>query len=104
MRFDAAHSPYTEQHTSNRLNINYWVNPSEVRDYNAAKWRDLDKFAESRYLGMLNDECLWEQNRKAKLVEEARGFLFNDQVKLDQARNMQMPNCKKLNDLGYRVS
>ncbi|KAK5127510.1 hypothetical protein LTR85_006849 [Meristemomyces frigidus] len=103
MRFDAATPPHTHQHTSNRLNVPYWVNPSEVQDYTPKKWRELDKVAEGKYIGQLSAECEWEQNQRQRLAQEAQGFFFTDQVKMDRARRMEMPSCRKLEGHGYRL-
>lgn len=95
--------PYTLSHTSARLSVPYWVNPDEVMDYSTKKWKELDKVAEGRYVGQLSAECDWEQNKRQQLANDAQGFFFTDQVKLDQARRMEMPSCTKLGGLpGYR--
>jgi DnaJ homolog subfamily B member 12 len=103
MRFDAAVPPHTLQHLSNRLKVPYWVNPTEVDGYSARKWRDLDKVAEGKFLAQLSSECEWEQTRRQKLASEAQGFFWTDQVKLQQARDMEMPSCRRLEGYGYRV-
>ncbi|KAK5729489.1 Chaperone protein dnaJ [Elasticomyces elasticus] len=103
MRFDAAAPPHTLSHTSNRLNVPYWVNPAEVEGYTLKKWRDLDKVAEGKYVGTLSAECEWEQNQRQRLAQEAQGFFFTDYVQLERARKMKMASCQKLEGLGYRV-
>ncbi|CAK4033882.1 Hypothetical predicted protein [Lecanosticta acicola] len=103
MRFDAAVPPHTQQHTSNRLHIPYWVNPLDVKDYSKSQWKQLDKMAEGKRVGQLSGECEWEQSQRQRLAQEAQGFFFTDQVKLEQARRMEMPSCRKLETLGYRV-
>lgn len=103
MRFDAATPPHTHLHTSNRLAVPYWVNPSDVSDYTAKKWRELDKIAEGKFVGQLSAECEWEQAQRQRLAQEAQGFFFTDRDKLDRARRMEMPSCGKLQGYGYRV-
>ncbi|KAK3670537.1 Chaperone protein dnaJ [Recurvomyces mirabilis] len=103
MRFDAAVPPHTLSHTSNRLSVPYWVNPSEVSDFTARKWKDLDKVAENKYVNQLSAECEWEQAQRQRLAQEAQGFFFTDQTKLERARRMEMPSCRKLEGYGYRV-
>jgi len=105
MRFDAAVPPHTLQHqTTGRLNIPYWVNPTEVKDYTPRKWKELDKVAEGKFTGQLVAECEWEQSRRRRLEEEARGFFVWDYAKLERARSMEMPSCTRLQGYGYRVS
>lgn len=98
IRFDGV-PPHTLRHTTTRLNINYWVNPNEVADYTAKKWKDLDRVAEGKYVGRLNAECDWEQNQRQRLANEAQGFFFTDQVMLERARKMEMPSCLRLREL-----
>lgn len=94
-----AQPPYTLAHTSERLNVPYWVNPKDVADFTMKKWKDLDKVAEGRYVGQLHAECEWEQNQRQRLAQEAQGFFFTDQAMLERARNMEMPSCKKYGQL-----
>ncbi|KAK0840657.1 Chaperone protein dnaJ [Friedmanniomyces endolithicus] len=103
LRFDAAVPPHTLSHTSNRLSIPYWVNPTEVEGYTAKKWRDLDKVAENKFMSQLSAECEWELAQRRRLEEEARGFFYTDVAMLERARTMEMKGCRKLEGLGYRV-
>lgn len=81
----------------------YWVDPTEVRDYTSKQWRQLDKVAEGKYVNQLRGECEWEQGQRQRLAQEAQGFFFTDQSKLDRARRMDMPSCRKLESYGYRL-
>lgn len=101
-RFDGPIAPHTQAHISERLKIPYWVNPVEVEEYSAKKWRELDKGAEVKYVSNLNVMCERERVDRDRLVQEAQGFFFTDQVKMDRARAMDMKNCRMLGDLGYR--
>lgn len=102
VRFDAPQPPHTMSHTSSRLKVPYWVNPTEVEDYSPKNWRELDKVAESRYIGQLNSECEWEEAQRRRLAQDAQGFFFTDMEMLNRARNMELKNCKKLRELGGR--
>lgn len=99
MRFDAAVPPHTLLHTSGRLHVPYWVNPSEVAEYSSKAWEKLDSKAEGKYVGQLSNECDWEQTQRQRLVNEAHGFFFTDQAMLSRARSMNMPSCAKLKEL-----
>jgi DnaJ family protein B protein 12 len=103
MRFDKAVPPHTLSHTSNRLNVPYWVNPTEVQDYNAKKWKELDKVAEGKFVQQINAECEWEVSKRQRMAQDAQGFFFTDHEMLNKARKMEMPSCKKLEALGYRI-
>ena len=103
MRFDAAVHPHTHKHTSTQMGIPYWVNPTEVRDYTAKKWEKLDRTAETKFVGQLSTECEWEQKTRQRLAQEAQGFFYTDEVKLQRAREMEMPSCRRLQGYGYRL-
>lgn len=100
IRFDSPVPPHTLSHTSNRLKVPYWVNPSEVEDYSTKKWRELDKVAERKYVGSLTSECEWEEAQRRRLAQDAQGFFFTDMEKLSRAKNMELKNCRKLKELG----
>ena len=95
-------NPYTQQHETSRFKIPYWVNPAEVQDYTTKKWKELDKSAEVRYVSTLNVQCERERMERDRIVQDAQGFFWTDQIQLDRARNLEMRNCKRLNELGYR--
>lgn len=101
LRFDAPVPPHTQQRTSARLNIPYWVNPVDVEDLSARKLRELDRSAEVRYMSHLNVECDIEQQRQTRLMQDAQGWFFVDEAKMREARSMPKPSCTKLRELGY---
>lgn len=95
--------PHTLSHNSARLNVPYWVNPADVVDYTPKKWTALDKVAEGKYVGQLSAECEWERSQQQRLANEAQGFFFTDQTKMDRARRMKLESCQKLSGMGYSV-
>jgi len=99
VRIDRPSSPYTQLHTSHKLKMSYWVNPSDVSAYSNREWRALDKVAEHQYIVNLNTMCENEQIRRQQLVNEAYGWFWTDEEKLAQARSMDMPGCRKLEEL-----
>ena len=101
-RTDRAASPFTQQHTSYNLKIPYWVNPNDVSAYSNRDWRNLDKIAEHRHVGNLNTMCENEQIRRQQLMNEAYGWFWTDEEKLTMARGMDMPGCRKLEELNRR--
>ncbi|KAF2155552.1 DUF1977-domain-containing protein [Myriangium duriaei CBS 260.36] len=102
VRFDGPRPPQTYHRTSEGLKTNYWVNPTEVKEYGAREWTRLDKRVDNRYLTNLQYDCEAESDRRVRLQQEAMGFFFTDTKKLDEARNMPMPSCSRLHELGYR--
>lgn len=103
IRFDGPAPPQTQQHLSSRLNVAYYVDPREVADFNTRKWKELDKRAEHSYINDLSRKCEIEQSRRTQMYQEAQGFFFTDQDKLQRARSMELPACSRLRDMGYTV-
>ncbi|THZ05984.1 DUF1977-domain-containing protein [Aureobasidium pullulans] len=100
--FDPA-PPHTQQYFTSGPKIPYYVDPREVSDLTSRKLKDLDRRAEVKYVNQLSNECEVQQSRRQQMYQQAQGFFFTDQVKLQEARTFDMPSCKRLKDLGYRV-
>lgn len=99
LRFDSAVPPHTQQRTTPAHKVDYFVNPADVNGYSNRQWSELDKLAERKYVGQLSAECEYERNVQQRLANDAQGFFFVDQTKLDRARRMEKPNCKRLYEL-----
>ncbi|THY70245.1 DUF1977-domain-containing protein [Aureobasidium pullulans] len=96
--------PFTQQRVSSNFQVPYYVDPREVSDLTARKWKELDKRADTQYVQKLSNDCEIEQSRQQQKYQQAQGFFFTDQVKLQEARRMPLPACDKLRGLrGYRV-
>jgi DnaJ family protein B protein 12 len=100
MRFDGPVAPHTEHRLTNRLKVDYYVNPAEVAQYNPHKLSQLDKKAEASYIQQLNIGCQEELDMQQRLVNEAQGWFIQDADKMQQARMMKMKNCDRLESLG----
>lgn len=96
--------PYTQHHTSPGFGISYYVNPREVADFSSRKWKELGKRADTAYVHKLSSECEVQQDTRRYMFQQASGFFWTDQDKLQQARGMKTPSCDRLNQLGYRTS
>ena len=83
------------------MKLNYYLNPKDVEDYNERKWRDLDKKAETSFIQQLQMDCQSEMRQRNRMIEEAQGWFFQDVEKMRRARNMEMKNCRRLDDFGY---
>ncbi|KAF2184277.1 DUF1977-domain-containing protein [Zopfia rhizophila CBS 207.26] len=99
--FEGPRAPMTQKQTSTRLKVPYWVNPVEVEDFNKKKWRKLDETAEHKYLHQLNLKCEYEHQQQQRLMQDAQGWFFVDDEKMDQARKMEKKHCERLRELGY---
>lgn len=99
LRFDNPIPPHTQAHTLTGLKMDYYVKPEDVHGYTSRQWKDLDKVAERKYVGQLSSDCEWEQSKRQQIANEAQGFFFTDQVMLDRARRMEMPSCRRLQEV-----
>lgn len=99
MTFDTAVPPYTMQRTTPNFKIRYFLNPTDVEGYNAAKLTSLDKQAENDYVQDLRYRCQNEQVAKDRLIQEASGLFFQDRAKIDRAHKMEMRACNRMDEL-----
>lgn len=98
--FDHPRGSYSEARTSKKFHVNYWVDPREINGYNNRDLRRLDEIAENKYIQTVNVRCETERYQRSRMEQEATGWFYDDEVKMQQARDMPMPNCKKLKDMG----
>jgi DnaJ family protein B protein 12 len=98
--FDQPRGPFSQAHTSNNLKIPYWVKPSDVNGYSKKDWKILDGQAEERYVHLTSVNCEKERYHQNRLEQEAQGWFFVDGVKMQQARDLPMPYCDRLRQLG----
>ena len=94
--------PNTMHHVSHNLRVDYYLNPTEVADYNGRKMKDLDRKAENQYITQLQYECQVETRNRNRLIEEAQGWFFPDLDKMRRADNYDMKSCRRLDSFGYR--
>jgi len=100
MRFDGPVPPHTLHRLTNRLKVDYYINPVDVDQYTPHKFSQLDKKAEVTYVQQLKAGCEQELDARQRLLNEAQGWFIQDTSKMDRARNMEMRNCKKLDEMG----
>jgi len=81
------------------LKVDYYVSPGDVGDYTPSQWSKLDKQAEANLIGRLNVECQREEQERQQLVQEAQGWFYQDERKMQQASMMPMKACKRLDSL-----
>lgn len=92
--------PNTMHHVSQYLNVDYYLNPTEVANYNERKMKDLDRKAESQYITHLRYECQVEQRYRNRMIEEAQGWFFPDMDKIRRADDYDMKSCRRLDSFG----
>lgn len=104
--FDGPKAPYTQSRTSTSLKVPYYVKPVDVESYgakNSRKWQSLDQAAEGRYIQIVTHQCEREYQTKQALMQEAQGWFSTDDEKMQKARTMDMPNCRRARELGIRI-
>lgn len=94
--------PNTQQRTTSRFKVQYYVNPTEVDQFTKQKWRKLDEQTEQKYMEILNLKCEYEHQQQQQVMQDAQGWFFIDQEKMDSARKMQKPSCQRLREFGLR--
>ena len=98
-RFDTPVSPHTLGRTTPKLNLNYFVNPLDVDNFSARNFRELDSRVEVEYVRTLRNECDAEAHERERRLQDAQGWLFPDVEKMKKARAMEMPSCRRLDQL-----
>lgn len=96
---DTPKSPYTQHHVSNALKVPYYVNPRDVTEYSDRKWKRLDSVVEQTLSNHLAEQCNIEYRHQQRLVDQAQGWFFTDTDKMEEARRMDMPNCRRYQSL-----
>lgn len=101
-RFDAAVPPHTMQRTTPKLHVNYFVNPGDVEDFSARKFRQLDQRVEVDYVSKLRYACESEIHARDRMIQDAQGWFFPDVEKMKAARSMELKSCRQLDSLKGR--
>jgi DnaJ family protein B protein 12 len=96
VRFDSPQPPHTLHHKTNNFKFDYYINPADVLEYTASKWKSLDKSVEDLRIRQLRTECNYELEQRRRIVEAAQGWFFQDEGKMQEARNMEMKSCRIL--------
>ncbi|PLB34445.1 J domain-containing protein [Aspergillus candidus] len=97
-RFDPV-PPHTQHRTTPRLNLHYYVNPTDVDDYSNRKFRQLDQRVEVDYVSKLRYECESEVLARDRMIQDAQGWFFPDVEKMKEARSLELKSCRRLDAL-----
>jgi DnaJ family protein B protein 12 len=100
MRFDGPVTPHTLHRLTTRHKVDYYLNPVEVEHFTPHKFSQLDKMADTKFIQQLQYNCERELDLQQRMVEEARGWFVHNTEKMNQARNLEMKNCRKLDSMG----
>lgn len=102
MRFDQPVKPLTMHRVTPEYKVDYFINPADVEGWTDKKFRALDKKAEIDYVSDLRYRCEVESQRKRNEIQDATGFFFTDEARLQAARRMPLPHCERLDSMRVR--
>lgn len=100
MAFDEARPPMTLHRTTEKLGVDYYVDPEAIKEWTDGQLRRLDRDAELGFSRALRRACVAEQHTKQTLLDNAQGWFLPDPDKLRVAKEYQMVNCQRLDKLG----
>ncbi|CCX04871.1 molecular chaperone [Pyronema domesticum] len=95
-------APYTQMRTTPEHKIPFYVNP---KDLDGMSMRDVTKLgqrAEQTIVNKWTNGCNREEIVRQQMLQDAQGFFWTDQDMVKKAKEMEMPNCRKLQDLGMQ--
>jgi len=102
MVYDQPIPPYTARRSTPTFKVDYFVNPKDISGYSPSKLTQLDKSAESNLVRVLQNDCNAEEHTKQRMIDDAYGWIFPDQKKLDRANAYELKSCERLKKLGVR--
>lgn len=91
------------QRTTPELKLNYYINPQDVDDFSARKFKNLDIRVENEFVNKLQNECEMEVQERDRRMQAAQGWLFPDVEKMKEARAMELKSCRRLEDVNGKL-
>lgn len=97
---------YNIQRSTPKYHLNYYINEKTLKDFEGRENFDkeiqnLDKFVEINYINKVKTDCQIEKSKQQRIIDNAQGVFFNDYNAIKRAENMELPNCKKLEDMNF---
>ncbi|XP_058807017.1 dnaJ homolog subfamily B member 12 [Phymastichus coffea] len=89
-------SKYSTQRITQNLKVPYYVKDNFQTEYKD-NLRRLEHSVEEEYMNFLRHSCFRERNYRESMMWKARSF--GDQEQFQRARNIEMPSCKKLQEM-----
>lgn len=96
-------APFTHERSTTRYNVPYYITTKQAKTLPQQKLKKLDREVENTYVSRLQDLCRRENTFKEHQIQNAYGWFFTDTERLEQAQNIQTPNCEKLVELGINL-
>ncbi|KAI5296546.1 hypothetical protein KEM52_000487 [Ascosphaera acerosa] len=98
----SAQPPHTAHRVTPKLKIDYFLDPTEMAKLDKRELYSLDQKVEVDYVSQLRTRCQMEVNARDQLIMDAQGWFFQDTEKMQQARELELKSCKRLDQLGLR--
>lgn len=92
--------PFTQMRVTPNYKIPFWVNPADIDGLEMREVTKLGNRAEAAIINQYNIACTREEMARQQKLQDAHGFFYTDHAALKKAREMDMPSCKKLQELG----
>ena len=92
--------PYTQMRVTPQFKIPFYVNPKDIDGLAARDVTSLGQRAEAAIVNSYSASCQREQMAQQQVLQDAQGFFFTDHDMVKKARDMPLPNCRKLDQLG----
>ncbi|KUI62820.1 putative J domain-containing protein C17A3.05c [Cytospora mali] len=100
MVFDFPEYPYVHERITPKLNVKYYVNPTDIKTYSKSQMARMDNNAEIGLVRHLRAECENEMLHKQRLYDEAQGWFKQDPAKMEVANRFETASCRRLDMLG----
>lgn len=91
---------FSIQRETPKYHIPFFVQPKYAADKATPKLRKLDRKIENEIVQDKKTMCNREHLRRNQMMEDAQGWFFTDEAMLKRAKEMPMPNCRELEELG----
>ncbi|GEQ71144.1 hypothetical protein JCM33374_g4825 [Metschnikowia sp. JCM 33374] len=91
---------FSVQRTMPTFDIPYFVSENFIKEKNERTLHKFDTKVENTYVQDKRAKCGQEHLRKNEMLQDAQGWFFTDERRMEQARNMPMPACSELKGMG----
>lgn len=96
--------PYSIERKTPIHGMSYFISDATNADFENRKdspsqFRGLDRYVEGKFIETLETGCYIERKKQEAMFNDAYGLFFNDNDLIKRAKDMEMPNCSRLQRL-----
>lgn len=96
MAFEKPQGAYTHARAMPvHSSVKYYVRPKDVEGYRSKQWDELDRIAEKSFVNEIYYGCQREQEKQARMREEAQGWFFQDEELMAKANALPLEHCNR---------